>query len=912
MEWNGPGAIEIVVDHNEDVYVLYYLDGETTINGVNFQSAGITDILLIKYNTHGDMLWSRQIGNADGDHPTDLVIGATNDVFITGDITSNTDFMGEPFDVAHGRGFVARISPAGSLVWMKQFGEAGQGGGGAVAVDAQGNVLVGGQSNDDVSLLYTLYNSAGTTLWTSPIVNVGCCVPPVITDIEADAQGNFIVTGTFSSRVVFPDPVGSRDATGFSSTFVAKLSPSGEYLWYKQIDDTGGALEDARSVGLELDAASDIYLLGHFTEVVTLGPNTFQEENDNIRNGFLAKMSSSTGDILWGRVMYAYDMIPTDFLINTKKNEILFSGLSDQFFNYNNEYILPPMVRVTQLIATDLDGHFKRATLVNNDAYPTYSLRLAVNKNDETFITGSFANDFTLGCFDFDNSSYLTNFFVKLGKLPEISIGSHNVVCRAETLRIQVYGADLATKFAWRFSGGVNPVGNVYETTVPYIDVVVDDVDTAYVNVVPFYYCHPRTEYALMLTIHNAPEKPGAPEGPAVLCQNASAVYQATPLKNGETYRWMVVGDLQIISDVGNQLNIKAVGGSGIATIKVKSVNMCGESEFSDPIDIELRSLPQPPIISGPDSICTFRDEEYSATSVDAERYRWGLSPGFFLKTSNSDSSSVRFNSNVTGVQTITAASVGYCGVSAFKEFVIDIFTAPNSITVTGENAVCAGEIQITYTITPQQAGEVSWNFPAGFIKTDETDFTITFATAGNAMPGSISAKLEGFCASVTSSILVGVFRVPAKPSIRIDDCNTTLTYAGNDSFTWFRDAIALNDTKKELIVADSGSYHLEVSNLCGSVSSDAIVADPVSAESVFVPNVVTAPGEGKNDVFTVDDALKGSSLTIFNRWGKMVFETTNYRNTWNGEDLAGGSYYYVLKSKCLEDPLKGIIHLIK
>ena len=40
-----------------------------------------------------------------------------------------------------------------------------------------------------------------------------------------------------------------------------------------------------------------------------------------------------------------------------------------------------------------------------------------------------------------------------------------------------------------------------------------------------------------------------------------------------------------------------------------------------------------------------------------------------------------------------------------------------------------------------------------------------------------------------------------------------------------------------------------------------------------------------------------GNSLTIFNRWGRQVYATTNYQNNWGQEaSLAAGNYFYLLK----------------
>jgi hypothetical protein len=70
------------------------------------------------------------------------------------------------------------------------------------------------------------------------------------------------------------------------------------------------------------------------------------------------------------------------------------------------------------------------------------------------------------------------------------------------------------------------------------------------------------------------------------------------------------------------------------------------------------------------------------------------------------------------------------------------------------------------------------------------------------------------------------------------------------------------------------------------------------------VPNIITpASKDGMNDTFIiqygdqegvtpVDFDLK-VSLTIYNRWGKKVYEEKDYQYDWSGDGLSAGVYYY-------------------
>ena len=63
--------------------------------------------------------------------------------------------------------------------------------------------------------------------------------------------------------------------------------------------------------------------------------------------------------------------------------------------------------------------------------------------------------------------------------------------------------------------------------------------------------------------------------------------------------------------------------------------------------------------------------------------------------------------------------------------------------------------------------------------------------------------------------------------------------------------------------------------------------------------NIITPNHDGKNDVLTIDNVnlYPGNTLSIFNRWGKQVYETKDYRNTWGqDESVSAGVYYYLFK----------------
>ncbi|MBC9932100.1 gliding motility-associated C-terminal domain-containing protein [Chitinophaga qingshengii] len=101
-------------------------------------------------------------------------------------------------------------------------------------------------------------------------------------------------------------------------------------------------------------------------------------------------------------------------------------------------------------------------------------------------------------------------------------------------------------------------------------------------------------------------------------------------------------------------------------------------------------------------------------------------------------------------------------------------------------------------------------------------------------------------------------------------------------------------------------------------VSDNTSVIGPikVTGEDIFIPNVVTPNGDGKNDNFFIPGLTKfpGSALYIYNRWGNQVYQSKNYDNKWNGDGLSEGTYYYILELRTEQGirKYKGWVELLR
>jgi gliding motility-associated-like protein len=178
----------------------------------------------------------------------------------------------------------------------------------ANTIDANGNIYTTGYfslySRFDTTILASSgggdifvmkQNAAGDVLWT---VKGGGSNSDRGTSIGTDAAGNIYVCGYFSGTALF----GSTQLISANNTedvFVAKLNPSGNFVWAQRFG--GNNIELALS--LTIDNANNVLVTGQFKDTVVFGTTTLYSTinpNNNLPSYdiFLLKLNSS-GNFIW-------------------------------------------------------------------------------------------------------------------------------------------------------------------------------------------------------------------------------------------------------------------------------------------------------------------------------------------------------------------------------------------------------------------------------------------------------------------------------------------------------------------------------------------------------------------------------------------------------------------------------------
>ncbi|MES2560448.1 MAG: gliding motility-associated C-terminal domain-containing protein [Bacteroidota bacterium] len=107
------------------------------------------------------------------------------------------------------------------------------------------------------------------------------------------------------------------------------------------------------------------------------------------------------------------------------------------------------------------------------------------------------------------------------------------------------------------------------------------------------------------------------------------------------------------------------------------------------------------------------------------------------------------------------------------------------------------------------------------------------------------------------------------------------------------------SDTSSTYTITRYGAVHLSVIDTNNCRNNTVIMVGNSCPSSVKIPNVFSPNDDGFNDQIIPDYInIVTTDFKIYNRWGQLVFETTNLAEAWNGKDVPVGVYFYVLTCK--------------
>ena len=344
--------------------------------------------------------WAARFGGVGYDEGQAVALDASGNMVIAGSFREVVDFGGGILISAGGSDlFVAKFSPSGVHLWSRRFGGPGNEMVTSIALDASGNVFLGGSfsgtanfggsnmvSAGDKDAFVAKYSSQCSHIWSQ---GFGESSTDRVNSLTVDDRGNVIVTGFFRG-VYTPMTIGNSSLYSWSQadTFLAKFTPAGAGLWatnfYNGSRDSGNAVA--------VDSNDNILLAGDFESFIDFGGGQF-----NSPGGYLAKFSPD-GQFLRARACGTNYPASISGLVLDSNGDVVIAGSFHDRTDLGNGTVFGTSYNSDMFLAkySLTDFSYRWATVVVGNA-TVGAASIAVDGQNDIVLTGSFTGTVQFG-----------------------------------------------------------------------------------------------------------------------------------------------------------------------------------------------------------------------------------------------------------------------------------------------------------------------------------------------------------------------------------------------------------------------------------------------------------------------------------------------------------------------------------
>ncbi|RYY98597.1 MAG: T9SS type B sorting domain-containing protein [Chitinophagaceae bacterium] len=769
-----------------------------------------------------------------------------------------------------------KLNTSGQLQWIKQLGGAGsdtQAECYSMVIDRSDNLVFAGWFRGPVDFnpgaaVDTLGVSGGficklTTAGNLVLArNMGGVA---MWELDCDRSGNIYCTGMFGRFVDFdPGPgIYNLDVDIYGAVFVAKYDGSGNFIWAGKVGDA--AYVDLRPAGIGVDSHGNVYTLGQFQGLQDFdpGPGIHNvQSNMGTIDTYLLKLDAQ-GVFAWVRTVggasedFAYDLA---------------MGSDDKIYTagtYNDLVDLDPGPPVNLQNHRDLmvfakwEGNGTLAAAVPFLPAPDgggIPARVTIGAQQEIYgiglMSGGMDFDPGPGIFapdpDVDGGSA---FVFKLTRCTNVTQSGLTVSsCQPYTLNSQTYDSSGTYMQTISNTAGCDSVITLQLTINRrataqtkhicagqsfFVGGALQTVAGAYVDTLQTVLgCD--SIVTTQLIVDTAPSVNFGPDRD--LCANAPLTLSPGSFA---AYLWQN----------GSAAATQTIDAPGLYWVTVQNAGGCSAS---DSIRILTVHLAPEPSLGADRSLC--------ANAAQT------LSPGSFAQYTWQDGSTQStLGVSDAGLYWVTVQNGAGCSaIDSLRILSVHPAPAPN---LGPDRDGCAGVPRVldpgVFTSYAWQDGSTQSNFVPD-------------------IPGLywVTVQNQWGCAA-TDSIRIPAFRQP--PSGFLPALDSVCTFeslelrptTGFAQYLWSTTA-----TGSSILVGTPGTYWLRVTDAagCTGVDSVRIIARECS-KSIFFPTAFTPNGDGRNDRFgaLLSGPVRSFRLLVFDRWGNVVFATTDPAMKWNG-----------------------------
>jgi gliding motility-associated-like protein len=514
--------------------------------------------------------------------------------------------------------------------------------------------------------------------------------------------------------------------------------------------------------------------------------------------------------------------------------------------------------------------------------------------------------------------------------LPVVNLGPDRIKCPAETVFLNV--SQPGGSYRWE-NGTTAPTRTLSQPGLYWCEVTVNG-------------CSARD--SIRITNLPGPQQ-NSIEGTAVVCPAVQGVVYAVEDIPNSQYAWQVQGGI-IAQENNNSIQVNWGAATNTAQVQVIVTDSLGciGNPIVFPVRINTQLEPTGP--AGPEVICSGTKDgvQYTTTQTSGSIYSWSVDGGDIVAGQGSARITVNWGLGTNRIRvTETSATPETVCAGISVEKAITVFQDSARLSLSRVSVDTLAEANIRIWIDVQNPSRVLNQEVLLFKRTPDNEIwrlhQLLPASSVEYVDGNNETSLTAYqyYTSLTNLCLEPV-QTPIHQTVHLTgDVNTsenTISLRWTPYAGWENGVLQYEVWRK--LDQEAGFSFLQAispdqltfttSSLSGFEHQYRIRAtkqgDTQGVESwsnrisfsfdheVFVPNVITPNGDGFNQYLVIRniELFPQSRLTIFNRWGSKVYEARGYDNSWKGDNLEPGVYFYELALNRNNVVLKGTLSIIR
>jgi hypothetical protein len=296
-------AYAVASEPGGGAYLIGDFENSVTFGSSTFTVAGggLSDLVVLKVDGQGGVLWARQYGGANSDFAKAVVALPSGGMVVGSEFSTSTSIGGVTLGSAGSRDIALfKVNDDGTFGWARRFGGASSDSLHSIAVDDAGDIYLAGQFSGSITFgsNATLTSSGssdgfvakldpdGTPIWSRRLGGTGA---DIAYTVAVRTDGSVGVAGSFNGGATF----GSITLTslGSSDGFAAVLDAEGTFRWAKRFGGT--TADSARSAAF--DGTGDLWVSGSFTGSSASGFGASNLVSAGAEDVFVMRLASSDG-----------------------------------------------------------------------------------------------------------------------------------------------------------------------------------------------------------------------------------------------------------------------------------------------------------------------------------------------------------------------------------------------------------------------------------------------------------------------------------------------------------------------------------------------------------------------------------------------------------------------------------------